>query len=252
MISSIGSQPVRGLGVYAGQIERLTTGSRLNGAADGAAELAISNQFAGDLAGIRQGIRNVRDGVSMFQTAEGSLNVVSDNLIRMKELAVKAQSGTYSEDQIAMIQGEFAQLAAQNTQIGMTTKFNGIPLHSDAKTVTIQAGETTSLRFAMQDVPAIAGKLDSDPAQAAKEVEDAINRVSVYRGELGSGINRLAEQSKVLANQAENVLTAKSRISDTDMARTAAANTAAEIRANVYAQQAHARTVQQVASLFFG
>lgn len=259
MMSSIGSigsfqasQSIRSLGAYTKQVEALSTGQRLNSAADGAAEMAISNQLAGDIAGIRQGIRNVRDGVSMFQTAEGSLDTVSNNLVRMKELSVQAQSGTYSEQQVALIQREFAELAAQNTQIGMTTKYNGIPLHSGSQTVTIRADGNTSLSLGMQDIPAVVGDLTSDPAQAAQDVEKAIADVSTYRGELGSGINRLSQQSEVLADQAENVLAAKTRISSTDMARTVASESATEIKASVYAQQIHSQTVQQVASLFFG
>ena len=245
-------QSAKALGTYGKKVEALASGSSLTTSKGQAADMAISNELSGELAGIRQGIRNVRDGISMFQVAEGSLGTVTNNLIRMHELAVQAQSGTYSKEQIAMMQEEFQTLSSANTQIGISTKFNGIPMHNDSQTLSISADGQTTISLPMKDVPAVVGDLTEDAEAAAATVNEAVKMVMEYRGELGSHINRLGEQTEVLAEQAEEVLKADTRISNTDMAQAAATASVEEIKAGIYAQKAHSESVQQIANLFFG
>jgi len=115
-------------GNLATSIERLSTGLRINSAADDAAGLAIREGMRADIAALRQGIRNAQDGISMIQTAEGALAVIDEKLIRMKELAEQAATGTYTNEQRMIIHSEFAAMAAEIDRIATSTNFNGIQL----------------------------------------------------------------------------------------------------------------------------
>ena len=115
-------------GRLATSIERLSTGLRINSAADDAAGLAIREGMRADIAALRQGIRNAQDGISMIQTAEGALAVIDEKLIRMKELAEQAATGTYTDAQRMIIHSEFAAMASEIDRIATSTNFNGINL----------------------------------------------------------------------------------------------------------------------------
>ncbi len=124
--------------------ERLSTGRRINSASDDAAGLAIAASFTSQIRGIAQGVRNANDGISLAQTAEGSLDEITNILQRSRELTVQKNNGTYSAEDIANIETEQNALAAQLNQIVENTEFNGINLFSTASnTVTIQAGAQT-------------------------------------------------------------------------------------------------------------
>jgi len=109
-------------------IQRLSTGLRINSAADDAAGLAIREGMRAEIAALGQGIRNARDGISLIQTAEGALAVIDEKLIRMKELAEQAATGTYTNEQRMIIHSEFAAMAAEIDRIASSTNFNGIKL----------------------------------------------------------------------------------------------------------------------------
>jgi flagellin len=109
-------------------IQRLSTGLRINSAADDAAGLAIREGMRAEIAALNQGIRNAQDGISMIQTAEGALAVIDEKLIRMKELAEQAATGTYTQDQRMIIHSEFAAMAAEIDRIATSTAFNGVKL----------------------------------------------------------------------------------------------------------------------------
>ncbi|MCK9330010.1 MAG: flagellin [Candidatus Cloacimonetes bacterium] len=109
-------------------IQRLSTGLRINSAADDAAGLAIREGMRADIAALNQGIRNAQDGISMIQTAEGALSVIDEKLIRMKELAEQAATGTYTNEQRLIIHSEFAAMASEIDRIASATDFNGIKL----------------------------------------------------------------------------------------------------------------------------
>jgi flagellin len=113
-------------GRLARSVERLSTGQRINSAADDAAGLAIREGMRAEIAALRQGIRNAQDGISMIQTAEGALAVIDEKLIRMKELAEQAATGTYTDAQRLIIHSEFAAMAAEIDRIATSTNFNGI------------------------------------------------------------------------------------------------------------------------------
>lgn len=121
-------------GALATSIERLSSGLRINSAADDAAGLAIRELMRADISSLNQGIRNANDAISLIQTADGALGVIDEKLIRMKELAEQASTGTYSSDQRLMIDREFQDMAAEIDRIAKSTEFNGIKLLDGSRT----------------------------------------------------------------------------------------------------------------------
>lgn len=124
--------------------QRLSTGLRINSAADDAAGLAIREGMRSEISAMNQGIRNAQDGISMIQTAEGALSVIDEKLIRMKELAEQAATGTYTNEQRMIIQSEFAAMAAEIDRIATSTDFNGIKLLNGNVSVAGGSGQWTS------------------------------------------------------------------------------------------------------------
>ena len=124
-------------------VQRLSTGLRINSAADDAAGLAIRETMRAEIAALRQGIRNAQDGISMIQTAEGALAVIDEKLIRMKELAEQAATGTYTNQQRLIIHSEFAAMGAEIDRIASATVFNGIKLLNGNTSVAGTDGQWT-------------------------------------------------------------------------------------------------------------
>ncbi|MDR2821019.1 MAG: flagellin, partial [Desulfovibrio sp.] len=108
--------------------KRLSTGLRINSAADDAAGLAIRELMRSDIAALNQGVRNANDAISLIQTADGALGVIDEKLIRMKELAEQAATGTYDSTQRLMIESEYQAMASEITRIANATDFNGLKL----------------------------------------------------------------------------------------------------------------------------
>ena len=130
-------------GALANSVERLSTGLRINSAADDAAGLAIREGMRAEIAALTQGIRNAQDGISLIQTAEGALSVIDEKLIRMKELAEQAATGTYTAQQRMIIQSEFMAMAAEIDRIANATDFNGIKLLNGNVSVSGTNGQWT-------------------------------------------------------------------------------------------------------------
>ena len=127
-------------------VERLASGLRINSAKDDAAGLAVRELFRADIAVLKQGSRNAQDGISMIQTMEGALAVVDDNLIRMKELAEQAATGSYSSAQRTIMNSEFAEMAAEIDRIAGSTEFNGMTLlNTSTGSVAIHVGGTITI-----------------------------------------------------------------------------------------------------------
>ncbi len=125
-------------------VERLSTGMRINSAADDAAGLAIREGMRSDIASLNQGVRNAQDGISLIQTAEGALGVVDEKLIRMKELAEQAATGTYTNAQRLIIHSEFSAMAAEIDRIATSTDFNGVKLLNGNVSVAGSGGKWTT------------------------------------------------------------------------------------------------------------
>lgn len=233
-------------------VGKLSSGSRINSASDDAAGMAISELLRADIATAKQSSRNISDGVSMMQTAEGASSVISDNLTRMKQLAAQASTSTYSAAQKKMMQEEFDQLAEQNDQIEDVTEFNGQALFV-TQSVDIAVGDGEAISVDMKQLPSTSADLVNDPSGAMAAVDAAITEVSAYRGELGVAMNRLESAGEVIDIESENILAAESRISDVDMAQEVASMMSSQVQTEVaIGAQAHASAVSQVIMALLG
>jgi flagellin len=206
-------------------MERLSSGYRINRAADDAAGLAISEKLRGQISGISQAMRNTQDAVSLVQTAEGALHEVHSMLQRMRELAVQYKNGTLSTDDRQAIQSEVSQLQDEINRIGTQVQFNGVPLLASAGTISFQVGamdnqvitvSTVSLGAA---VGSAAYTLTPTGATDIGEIDTAINNVSATRAQFGAVQNRLDHTLANLATYHENLVASESRVRDADMAQ---------------------------------
>jgi flagellin len=204
-------------------MERLSSGFRINRAADDAAGLAISEKMRAQVRGLAQNQRNIQDGVSLVQTAEGALQTAHSMLQRVRELAVQYKNGTLSATNQSAIQAEVNQLASEIERIGQTTKFNGISLlNGQTTTVSFQVGANDGevISVAMVSLGSTVGTAYSNlgAASAISAIDGAIEEVSEQRATLGAVQNRLEYSLQNVGIYQENLVAAESRIRDVDMA----------------------------------
>ncbi len=215
-------------------LEKLSSGYRINRAGDDAAGLAISESMRSQINGLNQASKNAEDAIGLIQTAEGALTEVHSMLQRMTTLATEAANGTYNSVARGNIQSEVDQLLAEIDRIANNTDFNGIkPLAaadgkaSISSTMTFQIGpsseETITVTGAdmTTEVLGVSGLNVSSITDANKAIDtinEAINIVSSYRAQLGAAQNRLEHTVNNLDVTSENITAAESRIRDTDMA----------------------------------
>ncbi len=208
-------------------LERLSSGKRINRAADDAAGMAISEKMKAQVNGLKIASRNALDGISLIQTAEGAMNEVHAMLQRMRELAVQTSNGIYKEDDIEAVNNEIQELLEEIDNIANTTQFNGKNICNTTDEIQLQIGanEDETMKFKLVDIRA--SKLgvdslditDSGTASAAiTTIDAAIKKVSEGRSKLGATQNRLEHTIANVDNAAENLTAALSRIEDTDMA----------------------------------
>ncbi|RJX36946.1 flagellin [Paenibacillus pinisoli] len=195
-------------------MEKLSSGLKINRAGDDAAGLAVSEKMRGQIRGLEQAQRNVQDGISFVQTAEGAMNEVSAMLTRMKELNVQKANGTYSTQDKNNIKEELQALGTQISSIMSDTKFNGINITSS---VTIQSDDNAQQIVITAITATSFNSLTS--ASTLGAIEKAIEAVSTERAKLGAFQNRLEYTSNNLGTTVENLTAAESRIRDTDMAK---------------------------------
>ena len=212
--------------------EKLSSGYRINRAADDAAGLSISEKMRGQIRGLEQASTNAQDGISLIQTAEGALNETHSILQRMRELSVQASTGTETDDDRAALQAEIEQLQSEIDRIGDTTEFNTMKLldgTQGANGITFQvganAGQTINVKISSMKASDIGAdattvKFDDQTTAAASitAIDEAIKAVSEQRSALGAVQNRLEHTIANLDTSAENLQTAESRIRDVDMA----------------------------------
>jgi flagellin len=205
-------------------MERLSSGYRINRAADDAAGLAISEKLRGQIGGLAQAIRNTQDAVSLVQTAEGALTEVHSMLQRVRELAVQYRNGTLSSDDKLAIQSEVNQLASEIERIGSSTEFNGIALLNSASNVTFQVGaddgQTISVATISLGASVVSAtfSLGGTGTTDLTEIDTAITNVSSQRAVFGAVQNRLDHTLGNLGTYQENLVASESRIRDVDMA----------------------------------
>ena len=203
-------------------LEKLSSGLRINRAADDAAGLAISEGLRSQIGGLKVGARNAQDGISLAQTAEGALTEVHSMLQRMNDLSVQYANGTQGTDSQAALQAEFDALETEITRIKDNTKFNGVALFGGAALTfqvgydsadTIEISATALADFAAGTNVAAIDIGDSNTLQ------DAITEVSTQRAELGAVQNRFEHTLNNVNVAIENLSASESRIRDTDMAQ---------------------------------
>jgi len=210
-------------------MEKLSSGYRINRAADDAAGLAISEKMRFQINGLNQAQRNAQDGISLLQTAEGALTEVHSMLQRLNTLANQSANGTYNDaEDRKSIQAEVDQLISEINNIATSTNFNGIDLLKATAKVTFQIGATNSntLTVTLASMKASAlgvSGLKVDTASAARsalaKIKSAIIKVSNQRGKFGAVQNRLEHTINNLGVTAENLSASESRIRDADMAQ---------------------------------
>src|SRR6476661_7591156 len=204
-------------------MEKLSSGLRINRAADDAAGLAISEGMRAQIRGTAQASRNAQDGISLVQTAEGALNEMHSILQRVRELAVQWSNGTLSSSDQAKITAEVAQLTAELVRIRDSSTFNGIALFGASgagTTVTIQVGSNQNLDSANNTnrIGVVIGALGfGSVSMDVAQIDTAITSVSNARSDLGAVQNRLESAVSNLGVTEENLSASESRIRDVDV-----------------------------------
>ncbi|MEA2409513.1 MAG: flagellin [Thermoleophilaceae bacterium] len=205
-------------------MERLSSGYRINRAADDAAGLAISERLRAQIGGLDQAQRNAQDAVSLVQTAEGSLTEVHAMLQRVRDLAVQYKNGSLSANDRTAIQSEVSQLASEIERIGTSADFNGTKLLNAASTVSFQVGaqDNQVITVSLISLGAAVGQSYYQLSAAGQtdigEIDAAIDAVSAQRSQFGAVENRLGYTLENAAIYQENLTASESRIRDVDMA----------------------------------
>jgi len=219
-------------------MERMASGSRINGPSDDAAGLAVSEKMRGDIRGLKQVDRNAQDGISLTQVAEGSLSQIQNMLIRLRELGVQAASDTVSDGNRKLINSEYTQIKDEIERIANATEFNGSHLLNGS-------GSSMDFQINTRNVPTV-DRITFDPAKAdvgvtslginessvedkysAQDslamIDDAMSRVSELRASFGSIQSRLQTTTDNIKNNLESLAAAKSRVTDADLAEESSA-----------------------------
>ena len=213
-------------------MEQLSTGTRVNSAKDDAAGLAIGQNMTSQIRGLNMAVRNLNDGINMMQTAEGAMIEQSNMLQRMRELAVQANNGTYSNTQRSYLSLEYEALGSQITKIASETKWNDQNLllgtgGAGTGTFTFQVGQASGQTIGVT-ISAMHGTilgLDSggistaaSAAAAIATIGSALEKINVQRAAIGAGINQMEFAADNVTNIASNTTQSRSTIMDTDYA----------------------------------
>jgi flagellin len=221
--------------------ERLSSGFRINRAADDAAGLQITDRFESQIQGLNQSVRNANDAISLVQTAEGALQESTTSLQRIRQLAVQSQNGINASADRTALQQEVTALVAELSRIGANTEFAGNSVLSGSFSATFQvganAGQSISVNISRSggfgasglgvgtvDIATAAGA-----SAALTAIDTAISTIGAQRASLGALQNRFQSTIRNLSNVAENLSGAQSRIKDTDFATETASLTRNQI-----------------------
>ncbi|MDT0628224.1 flagellin [Alteromonas sp. W364] len=237
--------------------ERLSSGFRINSAADDAAGLQISDRITSQLEGLNQAVRNSNDAISLAQTAEGALAETTNSLQRIRQLAVQAQNGINSSSDRLALQKEVSALKTEISRIATDTKFNNVSLlnasYSAAFLVGANSGQTISINLSAGNITGASGfsatglgigslTVDTfaNASAALTSIDTAISAVGGVRADLGALQNRFESTIRNLSNISENLAGARSQIRDTDFA-----TETAELTRNQIIQQASISVLSQ-------
>jgi len=215
-------------------MERLTSGIRINRAADDAANLAVTTKMTTQIRGTDQAIRNTNDGISLAQTMDGAMDEVVNMMQRMRELGVQSLNGTYSNDNRQQMETEYNQLAGEIQRVGLTTAFNDKKLMNGSNaTFSIHAGwdvgANNQIKVSTYNVSKLGKDLStltiSTAANASKtigSIDDKLGSINLFRAKWGAVQNRLESTVSNLSNVNENMTSARSRTLDADFAKESA------------------------------
>ena len=210
--------------------ERLSSGFRINRAADDAAGLQITDRFTSQIQGLDQSVRNANDAISLVQTAEGALNETTTSLQRIRTLSIQSQNGINSSADRTALQQEVTALVAELSRIGTDTQFAGNALLGGSFSATFQIGANagqsigvnlsrsggfgaSGLGVGTVDISTVTGA-----SAALTSIDTAISTIGAQRASLGALQNRFQSTIRNLSNVSENLSGARSRIKDTDFA----------------------------------
>ena len=229
-------------------IQRLSSGLRLNSASDDAAGMAVATGLRAQIGGYQQATRNANDAVAILQTAEGAYNTVSDNLMRMRELAVQAASDGLTDTERDYIQTEFADIQSDINRISSVTEYNGTKLLDGTAgasgTMTFQVGTRNTgddrITIDLKAIDTSASSLNVATAttgvstlaaaqSAIAEIDNAIDFLSTERTNIGSKLNKLDNAVTNLGTTVQNLSQATSQIRDVDIASESAAFASAQV-----------------------
>ena len=241
--ASVNAQRILGINNdrLAKSVERISSGIRINRGADDAAGLAISEGLRSDIRALRQAQRNANDGMSLLNVTEGALNEQSGILIRLRELASQAATGTVGSTERATIQLEFSALRNELTRIAETTEFNGIGLINGNLASSVATTSHTLIQIGIDNssnsrldlnnilaldavtastlgIAALSVTASAEALTALAEIETAISSVTAARGKVGAVQNRLQRSVSALSVSSENLQAAESAIRDADIA----------------------------------
>jgi len=232
--------------------ERLSSGFRINRAADDAAGMQISDRMTTQIQGLNQAVRNANDGISVVQTAEGALQEVTTSLQRIRQLAVQSQNGINSSADRTALQKEVSALKQEISRIGQNTQFAGVDLlkgdYSSSFLVGANGGQTIEIALKQGGGYGASGlslgSIDISTASGASgalsDIDAAISTIGAARADLGALQNRFQSTIRNLSNVVENVSSARSQIRDTDFA-----TETAELTRNQIVQQASISVLSQ-------
>ena len=221
-------------------MESLSTGSRINRASDDAAGLSVRENMTSQINGLNAAVRNANDAINMLQTADGSLNEVSDMMQRMRELGTLAQNDTYSTAQKTSMDNEFQALKGEIDRIAANTQWNKMNILTGsggeaglASAFTFQIGanaiQTITVAIGNQSTSTAAGQFGSigamtittgtGAASAVAALDNVLSVLNANRSAIGAGINRLEHAINNLTNVAQNATDSRSRVTDTDYSK---------------------------------
>jgi flagellin-like hook-associated protein FlgL len=222
--------------------KRLSSGFRINSAADDAAGLQISNRLSSQINGLNQAISNANDGISLSQTAEGAMDEITNSLQRIRVLAVQSQNGINSSADRVALQKEVSALKTEISRIATTTQFGGLKLldgkFSAKFLVGANAGQNISVNLSRTGggygssglgISKLSISSVSGASAAIASIDSAIKTIDSTRADLGALQNRFQSTIRNLSNIVENVSAARSRIRDTDFAKETAELTRSQI-----------------------
>jgi flagellin len=221
--------------------KRLSSGFRINSAADDAAGLQISNRLSSQINGLNQAISNANDGISLAQTAEGAMEEITNSLQRIRTLAIQSQNGINSSGDRTALQKEVSALQTEIDRIKDTTQFGGVDLLKGSFSanflVGANAGQNILVKMSRADgfgtkglgIDTLSIKTVADASRAITQIDSAIKSIDSTRADLGAIQNRFQSTIRNLSNIVENVSSARSRLRDTDFAKETAELTRSQI-----------------------